>query len=266
MSLINENILDQSNYVSDIYESQTNILGRHEYPYLIDLILKNKVKTILDIGTGEGTFISKLAAQLPDTKFVAIDGDLNLIKQANSKHAYSNLEFRTALFDSNFEAIQYDLILARFAVEHMNSALEFVKEAKARLNLNGQLLVTEYFCEFTDEDNEEWKLFRQCEMHLYKEVGSNAKVPLILPKVFKEAGFNEINSYFLHISPSTEGEKNFYSLIKSYIDGYCQICPNVFTERVMTTLKDYFNQSERKNNESEDRILVSRTIGRLQQL
>jgi tRNA G46 methylase TrmB len=66
MSLLNIKLLEQSDFVLDVYTTQTKTFPLLEYPLIIELIKTNKIKNVLDIGTGEGSFITGLAKCTPN--------------------------------------------------------------------------------------------------------------------------------------------------------------------------------------------------------
>ena len=261
MNLLNKNILRQSDFVQDIYVTQTKVFSSIEYPYLLELITKNNIKSILDVGTGEGNFISGLAINVPEIEIVAVDGDKKLIHVAKEKNQQKNITFINQVFDKNFKNDSYDMILARFAVEHMTNIEQFISEAVKRLNRSGILVITEYYCEFVEEDNEIWKLFRNKEIEMYYELGSKPRSPIIIPKEMKKNGLNDVDSVFIHLTPSTIGHDNFYKIIISYAIGYANMAPEIFTEEIQNKIIDYCIDVQPDNENSEDRLFLTHSIG-----
>jgi len=129
MRNINVKILEDSNFVEDCYAAQTKAFAPAEYIFLKDLIHRHRVKKVLDVGTGNGIFICGLAEHLPHVSFDAIDADGRLINKAKEKNRRKNISYTNALFDSGFMQKEYDLIHARFAVEHMPDVSGFISEA-----------------------------------------------------------------------------------------------------------------------------------------
>jgi len=261
MSLLNENLLDQSDFVQDVYITQTKTFSSIEYPYLIDIIKEHNVTSILDVGAGEGNFISGLAQLTPDVNYIAVEGDKKLVDKAKEKNAQGNITFVNALFDETFSNSSYDMILARFAVEHMTDISQFVSEAMKRLKPGGVLLITEYYCEFSDNDNEIWKLFRKKEIEMYVELASKPKTSIIIPKRLKDAGFSNISSIFRHLTPTTIGHDNFYKTVISYVIAYNKMAPEIFTEKIKKEILDYCIKGQPESPDSEDRLFLTHTFG-----
>ena len=261
MRNINVKILEDSNFVEDCYAAQTKAFAPAEYIFLKDLIHRHRVKKVLDVGTGNGIFICGLAEHLPHVSFDAIDADGRLINKAKEKNRRKNISYTNALFDSGFMQKEYDLIHARFAVEHMPDVSGFISEAYKRLNKGGFLLVTEYFISDNYNGNEIWKLFRQKEYEFYRKFGSHPRISADIPKLYKDSGFSEIDSIFRHISPSTVDRHAFYELVKTYAILYNNLDPETFTDDIKLKMIEYSDHAARDDSK-EDGLLISHTTGR----
>ncbi len=134
MDELNTRILEVSPLVEECYRAQTVAFSPFEYPYIRNLIETNNIRSVLDIGTGEGTFISGLAVETPEVRYLAIDADSSLIEMAKRKHSRENITFVHALFGPSYSGDPYDMILARFTIEHVPEAVHFIAEAYNRLN------------------------------------------------------------------------------------------------------------------------------------
>jgi len=262
MDEVNKRILEVSSFVEDCYVAQNKVFSKIEYAYINDIIRKNNINSILDVGTGEGSFIYPLALNNKDVRFLAIDIDESLISCARKKKKQNNLIFENATFDSSFRKNSFDLILARFAVEHMNDVQHFINEAFKRLYKRGLLLITEYYCDTLHSENEDWIYFREKEKELYLKFGSNPEISLYIPLYMKQSGLKDIESNFRHISPSTIGFNNFYNLIISYTNLYSFIEPDIWTRKVKNRIFNYCKKASKKRKKNEDILLISQTIGR----
>jgi len=262
MSEINKRILEISSFVNDCYIAQIKAFSKVEYAYINDIIRGNEISSVLDVGTGEGSFISRLALDNTSVRFLAIDIDEVLISCAKKKGKPNNLTFENTLFDSSFRNESFDLILARFAVEHMTDVTQFIKEAFRRINSGGLLLITEYYIDSLHSKSDEWKFFREKELELYMKFGSHPRISLDIAVHMRVSGYKSIESSFRHISPSTVGFENFYNLIISYANFYRSIEPEIWSEEVKKRVITYCKNSLNERNENEDILLISHTIGR----
>ena len=262
MSNVNERILGIIDFVRDCYEAQTRAFSAFEYDYLRELILKNKITSVLDVGTGEGNFISGLARLTPDVMYKAVDADPELISSAREKHGEANLSFEHRLFDHSFPSGNFDLITARFAVEHMKNVPEFILDAFLKLRSGGILMITEYFIDTSYAGNSTWKLFRDKELEFYHNIGSHPRISLALPKYLKDHGFSGVESVLRHVSPSTVGQTDFYNVIRSYANLYSAVEPDLWTKELKQQILDYCDKAHTEVTEREDVLFVSQTMGR----
>jgi ubiquinone/menaquinone biosynthesis C-methylase UbiE len=261
MSNINSKILEESNFVEECYTAQIRAFSGFEYGYIRDLIVRNGYTGVLDVGTGTGEYLKGLAALVPEVSFTAIDADATLIGVAGKKNAVPNITFCNQMFDQDFPADEYDLILARFAVEHMPDVPGFVAEAHKRLKPGGMLLITEYYIDDLHSENEVWRLFRQKEYEVYLKFGSHPRISTRLPAYMRDAGFGETDSLFRHISPSTVGREAFYNLIIAYANLYHNLEGEIFTEAIKNRIISYCGNAI-GDLHAEDGLMVSYTFGR----
>lgn len=261
MSNVNERILGIIDFVRGCYEAQTRAFSAFEYGYLRELIIKNQVTSVLDVGTGEGNFISGLATLTPDVKYKAVDADPELISSAREKHSTSNLSFEHKLFDHSFPYGNFDLVIARFAVEHMKNVTEFISDALTKLRSGGILMITEYYIDTSYAGNSTWKLFRDKELEFYQNIGSHPRISLALPKYLNDQGFSAVESVLRHVSPSTVGRADFYNVIRSYANLYSAVEPGLWTDELKQQVLDYCDEAHTGVIEQEDVLFVSQTKG-----
>ena len=262
MSNVNERILGIIDFVRGCYEAQTRAFSVFEYDYLGELILKNNIKSVLDVGTGEGNFISGLAGLTPSVMYKAVDADPELISSAREKHSAANLSFENMLFDHSFPSENFDLITARFAVEHMKNVPEFILDAFLKLRSGGILMITEYFIDTSYAGNSTWKLFRDKELEFYHNIKSHPRISLALPKYLKDQGFSGVESVLRHVSPATVGSREFYDVIRSYANLYSAVEPGLWTKELKQQILDYCDTAHTRASGREDVLFVSQTIGR----
>lgn len=146
MSKVIDAIRDTTIEVESVYKAQSEAFGLLDYSFLLDIINKNHSRKILDVGTGDGSFLLNLAEKAPHVKFDAIDLNKNLIETgiANCKKLGFNINFQHANFGENYTGSNYDLIMARFAIEHIEQLKDihsFVATSHEKLNLNGWLVI-----------------------------------------------------------------------------------------------------------------------------
>jgi len=109
------------------YQDHHNFLLRHGL---------NQCKNVLDVGTGSGHFLKKLAHDHDEIQFVGIDKRIHLI-ESTMQEEFKNIQvFQVDMFskNSNFDFSKYDGILMRYFllhVDHSQKILDLlVKRAK----------------------------------------------------------------------------------------------------------------------------------------
>lgn len=262
MGNVNERIIGIRDYVRGCYEAQTRAFSGFEYGFLRDLISTNAVRKVLDVGTGEGNFISGLADLAPEVNFKAVDADPELIQAAAENHNRKNLSFEACMFNHLFPGENFDLITARFAVEHMKDVPLFISDAYSKLRQGGILMITEYFIDTTYAGNETWKLFREKELEVYRLLGSHGRISLDLPKYMKDQGFAGVESMLRHVSPSTVGPLEFYDVIRSYIRLYHAVEPGLWTIELKNQILEYCDKAQKGMSGREDVLFVTQTLGK----
>lgn len=75
---------------------------------------------VLDIGTGNGYYLSKLAARFPNKRFIGIDLSEELIELANSETCAHNVEFMVDRLETI--AGNYDFAMLRLVLQHLPEA------------------------------------------------------------------------------------------------------------------------------------------------
>lgn len=117
----------------------------HHYRFIIfsNLIIKKKLKTILDVGCG----YAALPKYLEDFKFTGSYLGLDLNKEYLKKIRKKKYSFKTSYSSSKIEELdntKFDCIVLGEMIEHIEpqeKALDFLLECKKRLSKNGSLLI-----------------------------------------------------------------------------------------------------------------------------
>lgn len=137
--------------------------------------------------------------------FDAVDFNPFLIAKAKEKHNRENINYKYCFFDADYPTKDYDIIITRFVLEHVKRMDDFLYAVHEKLKTNGYFVIIEYYIDIMHSTEEPWREFRDKEILLYKEVGSNPYTSINLPLGLQRAGFKSIESVFNHISPVTVG-------------------------------------------------------------
>jgi ubiquinone/menaquinone biosynthesis C-methylase UbiE len=263
MTQVNKAITDTKIQVEPIYKAQSDAFGFFDYPFLIDMINKNNVSRILDVGTGEGSFLIGLAQRTKNIQFDGIDLNENLVEigKFNNKQLGLNINFSHANFGESYAESNYDLIIARFAVEHIKNFKDidfFIATTYEKLKASGWLIIIEYYVHALDVDDVTWMRFRESEAATYESAQAHPRIALKLPESLKKAKFKNIKSTLNHISPSTIGEENFFNLVREYTKLYSQIAPEFWTRELTDQVITWCNK---KHYKGEPTLFTSYTVG-----
>jgi ubiquinone/menaquinone biosynthesis C-methylase UbiE len=254
---------DLGTHVCSCYEAQNRAFGRINGLFLLNLIKSRRAKTIIDVGTGEGSFILELARQTRAVQYMAVEALSELIECAKNRQAKfpdSRVQFIRKPFDAKFPQKKVDMILARFSVEHMTDVRSFLHEARLRLEREGALAIIEYYVSTDGITDSVWSSFRKRELKLYQKIGSHAKIPLALPHLMNTTGFENISSRLEYVSPATIGPKLFFDLVEVYAQTYARIdqksWPASFVKKVVG-----WCALQRKSPTSDPYLIISHTVG-----
>jgi ubiquinone/menaquinone biosynthesis C-methylase UbiE len=263
MSQVTKAIQDTKIQVESSYKAQIDTFGPFDYPLLTAIIAKYNVRRILDVGTGEGSFLIGLAKRTKDVTFDAVDLNKSLIEigKLNNKRSGLNINFQHANFGENFSGRNYDLIMARFAVEHIREVDDidsFILKTYQRLNPGGWVVIIEYYLHDLEIEDPVWKAFRKSELATYKKANAHPRISLRLPESLKKTNFKNIKSTFNHISPATIKADCFFNLILEYTKLYSQICPEYWPKELIDKIVKWCDKKQPKGDPV---LFVSHTIG-----
>lgn len=98
------------------------------------------IKTIIDIGCGDGTYTAELKKRLPQMSFTGFDPASEAIALASEKYPNCNFIVGDVLNSNTFPKQQYDLAIIRGVIHHLPTQAEAVKNASL---LSKRILIIE---------------------------------------------------------------------------------------------------------------------------
>lgn len=121
-------------------ESHLNLQVKISYPDHHDFLLRhglNSCSKVLDIGTGNATFASRLALDHPDIQFVGIDKRRPCVESGKKVEAHNLAVSLVDMFsrEATFDFSQFDGFLMRYFllhVDHSQKVLELLKAKSKR--------------------------------------------------------------------------------------------------------------------------------------
>jgi len=251
---------EQQKMINKVLAAQTGSFGLLETPVVEELLQNRKCRTVLDIGSGEGSFLLHVARTVRGARFVGIDHSDLAVKDALRRlrrMSLRNVRFATAFFDQNFERTKYDAVITRYTLQHSSEPQSFVKAVFERLKKKGTFIALESLDTYTDchVPDPVWERFRTSVAAVHKRVGSNDNIGKSLGSLFRSAGFREIQVRVLLCSPSTIGVKRFQAVVQASADLAFAFFPDLFDQQLHEDLKVWL--ADRAGLEEKDPYLCS---------
>ena len=209
--------LDRAERMVRVLEKQTEAFGYIDFPVLSQALEPFSEGHVLDIGTGEGSFLGTLAARHPDMHFVGLEPNAPLLARAQTgirNLALRNVHLDGRVFDADYQDT-HDVILARFTLQHVREPRGFIREIYRALNPGGLFVCIEPVYDYYDgaADEEVWRAFREKMLATYQQWGSHPNVPKWIGPILADAGFTSIRATLHLYSPITIGHERFAAVV-----------------------------------------------------
>lgn len=125
-----------------LLEAQTDVFFPHEIEHFLSSDKWMTASSVLDVGCGNGYYLSKLKTFFPLKSYTGIDVSPRLVEIASAQDK-TGIDFQTADFFS-FESDQkYDVILMRLIVQHMKGIGDLLDKAGRLLVDDGCVVIIE---------------------------------------------------------------------------------------------------------------------------
>jgi ubiquinone/menaquinone biosynthesis C-methylase UbiE len=214
--------LEQTELLSATLEAQTRASGSVEAPAVLGILQGRKCRDVLDVGTGEGSFLMELARRARGTRFLGIDHNRFAIEKATAKlrrRTLKNVRFKTAFFDAAFDAKRRDAILSRYTLQHCSEPEAFLGAVFARLKRKGTFVAVESVEAYMDchVPDPVWSAYRAALLTVHARIGSDGNVGKALGSLFRRAGFRDVQVALVLSAPSTVGIERFKPVVLATI-------------------------------------------------
>lgn len=212
--------LAQTDLLSATLAAQTRASGSVEAPVVARILNERRCRDVLDIGTGEGSFLLEIARRAGKTRFLGIDHNRFAIEKAGARlrrRSLENVRFQTAFFDRAFDPRRRDAIITRYTLQHCSEPGDFLRAAFARLRRKGTLVAVESLEAYTDCHvvDPVWEAYRAALLAVHARIGSDGNVGKALGSLLCRAGFRDVQVQLAICAPSTVGLERFRSLVLS---------------------------------------------------
>lgn len=131
---------------SALLHVQTDAMFPREALFLDKHPFWHNAKSVLDMGCGNGEYVSRLQKRFSDKSYVGIDKDLPFLDQAKC-HANESLTFEEFDAQTNIDQFHnsFDVVLARLSLQYMNDPRAVLEHAHAYLKEGGHLVIMEIY-------------------------------------------------------------------------------------------------------------------------
>lgn len=204
-----------------------------------------EAKSVLDLGTGNGYYLRKLASYFPDKTYCGIDSSQELIAIAESETTVPNISFRYCdLFDAGG---QYDFVIMRLLLQHIQDVSRALAKVAEMTRPGGSALImdpylparlfrpeapelTKFLAAYKAQQAEQG-LDREIAAHLDAEIDSNPKwrladrMVLINPSTFPGTLeiFQETIYLMVKIIETTGAMRYDFDRVRREWDWWCSV-------------------------------------------
>ena len=129
---------------------QTEMFISHEVRFFLNSKIWESAHDVLDVGCGNGAYISQISNFFPEKSYTALDASAELISIAKRECAQQNIDFQHQGFETFQAKRPFDVIIMRLVVQHMKDFPAVLSKALTLLKPGGTLLIIEpdfdHFC------------------------------------------------------------------------------------------------------------------------
>ncbi len=125
---------------NDLLTLQVDLFLQHEAAHLETFAAWRQARSVVDVGCGNGYYLSRLAARDPGKAYTGIDLSPQLIAQAEQRRGTDRVRFEQRDFLKN-GAPAADLIVLRFVLQHLPDLAAVLARAKQALPQSGAVVV-----------------------------------------------------------------------------------------------------------------------------
>ena len=252
--------------LSDLVEHILTMQTDYSWPGEAECLEKHglkEAKRVLDIGTGNGHFLCRMADRYPDKQFVGIETSEPLIEQAFKSARERNLPNIQFIHDK-CPALsvkgKFDFVQARLAIYCSPNRDDVLTWAYERLENNSRIGIIEldYDWIYTYPPNPIIEKVFAIHRHEFELHGADCSMGKKLPFYLQKAGFKDISFDVKAWWSSFElTNEQFFNLFSSYGVFSLKIAPDVFSSDDYNNLIDFL---KKVNSSKTDTVVYPKVV------
>ena len=138
---------DKITTYDNLLRLQAELSFRHE-AFLFRTPAWARATTVVDFGSGNSYYVSRLAEQFPDKSFTCIENDAQLSALARARYPHRNIAFVSGTYGDAPTELRYDFLLARLALSYLSDRAALCDWAAQHATAGATVLVVD-----ADDDN-----------------------------------------------------------------------------------------------------------------
>jgi trans-aconitate methyltransferase len=122
---------------------QVTLFSPAEFRYLATLPEWATAESVVDVGCGNGDYVSRLRKEFPHKGYAGIDSSGELISIAKNRHSQTDIAFHIGDIIGRAPPENFDAIILRFVVQHLPDSLSFFKSLHRLAHSRSMVVVLE---------------------------------------------------------------------------------------------------------------------------
>lgn len=240
--------------VEDLIAEQLKLQVKVSFPKQYDFLVRHCLKnceTVLDYGTGNGSFCCELAKRYPNIKFTGIDLKEDMIARAiklSDEKSISNIEWsvdNVLAQKKSKEVKQYDGIILRYVAMHVPQTELLFKNLFKLLKPEGHIWIfdsnlEDYWCK---PESKAFTAYHEAMDKFAHKHGSDLHIAQKIPQYLEKTGFKNIHSEIDDTSSNDIGLKTLQELLIREVRILNHYDPEIVTQTIVDNLR-FFLESE----------------------
>ena len=194
--------MDTQMLMGNFLKNQADLLFTNEHNLMRETGL-DECRTFLDIGTGDGYYLRKVASRHPAINFKGMDFKKEAIEQAKKKTAEQSVRNITWVVDDITDQTQgfhsqkkelYDGILMRFVDAHLTDLEKHLAYLKRLLCPGGRLWIIslDLYCMSSSTHPSEFNVYKECMKRFYQTFGIDGDLGTKYGPILRKLGFDPV--------------------------------------------------------------------------